>query len=63
VSARPWIFSFTYESIAEVAKQTVRQVRRARQRGEFDPSSLASVVEWLWRVTGKREKRDDEPAP
>jgi hypothetical protein len=56
VSAAPWKFSFTYSDLADVARMRVIDVKRARRRGEFDPSDFLSVLVWLRRRWGAPER-------
>jgi hypothetical protein len=45
-----WRFTWTYADLAAIVGRSERSVRRAKQRGEYDPRSLGSVVTWVVRL-------------
>ena len=51
----PTKFSFTYEDLADASGCSIAAVRKHAQRGNFDPSDLISVLEFLQQRLRKGE--------
>lgn len=55
----PTRFSFTYEDYAEILGCSIEAARKHAQRGNFDPSDLLSVLEFVRDRLSKDELNED----
>lgn len=55
MSSGPWKYKFTLKDLAEAVSMTEAEVKLAKRRDEFDPSSIRSVIQWAFaRIAIKR---------